>query len=70
MKTIILNIPEKKEKWFETLFSQLQVRHKVLTKENKEDLLLAKLIDEAMAEDGEVEREKVFKFVKKHAQQV
>ena len=41
--------------------------HKFLTEQSKEDLLLAKLIDEAMEEDGEIEKEKVLQFVKKHA---
>ncbi len=67
MKTVILNVPEKTEKWFLTLFNQFHIKHKVLSDEGKADLLLAKLIDEAMAEDGEVEKEKVFQFVRKHA---
>ena len=66
MKTVILTIPEKSEKWFRTLFNRIQVRHKILTDEGKENLLLAKLIDEAMQEEGEVEKEKVIGFVKKH----
>ena len=70
MKTVILNIPEKSEKWFQTLFNQLHVRHRILTAQAKEDLLLAKLIDEAMQEKGEVEKEKVFAFVKKHADKI
>lgn len=67
MKTVILNIPEKSEKWFQTLFNQFHIKHKILTEQAKEDLLLAKLIDEAMVEKGEVEKEKVLDFVKKHA---
>jgi hypothetical protein len=67
MKTVILNIPEKSEKWFLTLFNQFQIKHKILTEQAKEDLILAKLIDEAMEEKGEVEKEKVLQFVKKHA---
>ncbi len=66
MKTIILTIPEKSEKWFRTLFNRFQIKHKVLSEEGKEDLLLAKLIDEAMQDEGEVDKEKVFAFVKKH----
>ena len=68
MRTVILNIPEKNEKWFETLFNQLHVKHKILTEKAKEDLLLAKLIDEAMEEKGEVKKEKVLQFVKKHTE--
>lgn len=67
MKTVILNIPEKSEKWFLTLFNQFKIKHKILTAQAKEDLLLAKLIDEAMEEKGEIEKEKVLQFVKKHA---
>jgi hypothetical protein len=66
MKTVILNIPEGSEKWFRTLFDKFNLRHKVLSKQAKEDLILAKLIDEAMEEDGEVDSEKVIAFVKKH----
>ena len=68
MKTVILNLPEKNEKWFETLFNQFHIKHKILTEEAKEDLLLAKLIDESMEEKGEVKKDKVFQFVKKHAE--
>ena len=66
MKTVILNIPEKNEKWFRTLFTQFHLKHKVLSQEAKEDLMLAKLIDEAMSEEGEIEKEKIFQFVRKH----
>ena len=65
MKTVILNIPEKNEKWFRTSFDQFQIKHRILSQEAKEDLVLAKLIDEAMNEEGEVEKEKVLQFVKK-----
>jgi hypothetical protein len=68
MKTVILNLPTKNEKWFETLFNQFHIKHKILTEEAKEDLLFAKLIDEAMEEKGEVKKEKVMQFVKKHAE--
>ncbi len=54
------------KKWYTTLFDQLHLKHKVLSGEAKEDLMLAKLIDEAMSEEGEIEKEKVLQFVKKH----
>lgn len=66
MKTVLLNIPEENEKWYRTLFNQLHLKHKILSEGAKEDLLLAKLIDEAMSEEGEVEKEKVLQFVKTH----
>ena len=70
MKTVILSIPEKSEKWFQTLFTQFDIKHKILSEQGKEDLILAKLIDEAMEEKGEVEKEKVLQFVKKHAAKI
>ena len=66
MKTVILNLPNGNEKWYLTLFDQLHLKHKVLSEQAKEDILLAKLIDEAMSEEGEVEKDKVLQFVKKH----
>jgi hypothetical protein len=68
MKTVILNIPGKKEKWFFTLFDQFHIKHKILTRQEKEDLLLAKLIDQAMKEKGEIKKEKILQFVKKYAE--
>ncbi|HNR18356.1 MAG TPA: hypothetical protein PKN75_01880 [Bacteroidia bacterium] len=67
MKTIILNIPEAKEKWFRTLFAQFKLDHKVLSAKTKEGLILAKLIDEEMEEKGEVDKEKILQFVRKNA---
>ena len=67
MKTVILTIPEKREKLFLTLFNQFHIKHKVLSAEAKEELLLAKLIDEAMEEKGEIPKEKIEQFVKKYA---
>ena len=70
MKTIILTIPEKREMWFRTLFKQFQVKHKVLNDEENEDLMLTKLIDEAMAEEGEVSREQIDQFIEKHGSKI
>jgi len=66
MKTVILNIPDGSEKWFRTLFDKFNLRHKILSNRTKEDLIFAKLIDEAMKEEGEVDSTKVIAFVKKH----
>lgn len=60
----------KKRKMVWDLIQPVHVKHKILTEEAKEDLLLAKLIDEAMEDKGEVKKEKVFQYVKKHARQV
>jgi len=66
MKTVILNIPDDSEKWFRTLFDKFNLKHKILSKLTKEDLIFAKMIDEAMKEEGEVDSTKVIAFVKKH----
>lgn len=66
MRTIILTVPEKRESWFRTLFHQFHIKHKVLNDEAKEELILAKLIDEAIAEEGEVPKERIRQFVKKY----
>ena len=70
MKSIILTIPEKKAEWFNTLFNQFNIKHKVLSAEATEDLLLAGLIDEAMAEEGEIPKEKIERFTKKYGNKV
>lgn len=70
MKTVILNIPDKNEKFMRNLFAQLNLKHKILSQQEKEDMILAKLIDEAMSEEGEVDKEKVLHFVKKHGAKV
>ncbi len=58
MKTVILNIPDKRENWYRTLFNQLHLKHKVLSEEAKQDLLLAKLIDESMSEEEKLKKKK------------
>jgi len=70
LRKIITDIPEKSEKWFQTLFKQLNIKHKILTTQAKGDLLLAKLIDKAREEEGEAEKDKVFQFVKKHGDKI
>ena len=70
MKTVIFKIPEKREEWFYTLFHQFKIKHKVLSAETTEDLILAGLIDEAMAEEGEIPKEKIEGFIKKYGNKI
>jgi len=70
MKTIILTIPDKREEWFRTLFNQFKIKHKILSAEAEEELLLAKLIDEAMAEEGEVPKEEIDEFTKRYGNKI
>lgn len=70
MKTVILTIPGKSEEWFHTLFNQFKIKHKILSSEAKEELFLARLIDEAMAEEGEIPKEKIEQFTKKYGNKI
>lgn len=63
-------MPNAREKWFRTLFSQFDVKFKTLSAKQKADLALAKLIDEAMEEEGEVPKEKIEGFIKKYGRKV
>ncbi len=51
MKTMILSVPEDREQWFRTLFDQFRIRHRTLTDEAAEDMMMARLIGEAMEEE-------------------
>jgi len=70
MKTVILTIPEKSEKWFNTLFNQFQIKYKILSSEAREELFLARLIDEAMAEEGEIPKTKIDQFTEKYGDKI
>lgn len=59
MKTVLVRIPDGKERWFNTLFDQLKVEHRILSTKDREDIALARLIDEAMEEEGEATEEEV-----------
>ena len=66
MKTIIFKVSSEREGWFQTLFQQFGIQHRVLSDEENEELQLARLIDEAMAEEGEVSRGDIDRFIEKH----
>ena len=64
MKTVILSIPEKKEKWFLSLFDQLHVKHKILSREEKEEAGLLKAMLAGKKGDY-VNRETIMKALQK-----
>ncbi|MBI4648714.1 MAG: hypothetical protein HY738_19545 [Bacteroidia bacterium] len=65
MRTVIVNIPEKKEHYFLTLMKKNRFKSRVLTDEELEDAELARWIDEGMkTEDIPIER--VFELLKKN----
>ena len=65
MKTIIVNIPEKKEDFFLSLLKEFHFKSKVLTKEEKEDMSIAKWINEGL-KSKDVAEEVVFNTLRKH----
>ena len=64
MKTIIVNIPEKDENFFTTLFKKFHLTSHVVTDEEDEDLI-AKWIDEGMKSE-DVSKEKIYATLRKH----
>ncbi len=65
MKTVIVNIPEKKEDFFLSLFKKNKLKTRVLTEEEKEDMAIAKWINEGMQSE-DVPAEKVYEHLRKH----
>lgn len=64
MKTVIVNIPDKKEKYFLSLIKKNRLRSWVLDDE-EDEVLMAKWIDEGM-KSGEIPIEKVLEHLRKH----
>ncbi|MGP8216838.1 MAG: hypothetical protein ACLQQ4_14830 [Bacteroidia bacterium] len=62
MKTIIVNVPEKDENFFTTLFKKFHLKSYVITED--EDLI-AKWIDEGM-KSKDVPIEKIYATLRKH----
>ena len=65
MKTIILNIPEKEEIFFLTVFKKFRLNPTVLTNEDLEDKELARWIEEGLKSE-DIPMEKVFKLLEQH----
>jgi len=64
MKTIIVNIPEKKESFFLSLLKEFQFRSRVLTDEEREEMAIAKWIDEGMKSE-DVSEEVIYQTLRK-----
>jgi hypothetical protein len=65
MKTLLVNIPEKKEVLFMSLMKKYHFKSKVVTEEDLEDKELAKWIKKGMKSE-DVPIEKVFRLLEKH----
>lgn len=65
MKTIIVNVPDKDQNLFSALISKLGFKSRMVTDDEKEEIALAKWIDEAMKTD-QVSEKTVFSTLRKH----
>ncbi len=64
MTTMLVNIPEKEKSFFVAMLKKLRFKSKILSEEDKEDIWLSKMMDEAEEEGGEVLEEEIFKVLK------
>ena len=70
MTRVIVNVPEKEEDFFLSVLKKFHFKSHVLTDEEKEDIWLAKKIDEAEKEKGEVSEEEVMKILKRNGAKI
>ena len=65
MKTLVVNIPDRDENMFISLFKKLKFKARVLSQEEQEEMAMAKWIDEG-AKTGEVSEKIIFETLRKH----
>ena len=65
MKTLIVNIPDRDENMFISLFKKLKFKARVLSEEEQEEMAMAKWIDEGK-NSGEVSEKVIFETLRRH----
>jgi aspartokinase len=65
MKTIIVNVPDSDESLFNSLVKKLGFKSRIVSEEEKEEIALAKWIEDGMKSE-DVSEEKVFSTLRKH----
>ncbi len=65
MKTIIINVPDKDENLFNALIKKFGFKSRLINEEEKEEIALAKWIDEGMKTE-EVSEQTVYSTLKKN----
>lgn len=65
MKTIVVNVPEKKEDFFLSLLKEFHFKSRVLSDDEKEEMAIARWIDEGLQSE-DVPEEEVFNTLRKH----
>ena len=69
MKTIVVNIPNRDENLFISLFQKLKLKTRVLTEEEREEMAMAKWIDEGI-NSGEVSKKVIYQTLRKNGVKV
>ena len=65
MKTLIVNVPDKDESLFSSLLKKMKFKSRTLTEEEKEEMAMAKWIEDG-ANEKEISQEKVYSTLRKH----
>ncbi len=65
MKTIIVNVPDKEEEFFLSLFKKNKLKSRVLTEEDCEELAISKWINEGLQSE-DVSVETIYDHFRKH----
>lgn len=65
MKTVIVNVPEREESFFLSVLRKFRFKSRVLTEEEKEEMAMARWIEEGMQSE-DVPLEKIYKHLRKH----
>ena len=70
MTTMLVNVPDKEKSFFMAILKRFQFKSKVLSEEDKEDIWLSKMMDEAEEEGGEVSEEEIIKILKRNGAKI
>jgi len=70
MTTMLVNVPEKEKSLFMALLKKFHFKSKMLSEEEKENVWLSKMIDEAEEEGGEVSEDEIMKTLKRNGAKI
>jgi len=70
MTTMLVNVPEKEKSLFLALLKKLHFTSKMLSEDEKENVWLSKMMDEAEEEGGEVSEAEIMKTLKRNGAKI
>ena len=70
MTTLLVNVPEKEKLLFMALLKKFHFTSKTLSEEEKENVWLSKMMDEAEEEGGEVSEAEIMKTLKRNGAKI